>query len=129
MKVIRFFASLLMVLAALAGCGNLFPVISSSSQIVGTWQVSVGGHSFSMTLTAGMTFTQAYDLGTGLNTYTGTYTNDAVSIVFTTTAIDGFPVVPSQVANANYSLNPNGNSMVLTYMSGPALPVLVLSRV
>jgi hypothetical protein len=80
-----------------------------------------------MTLNAGLTFSQTYDLGSGAHTYSGTYTSDAVSIAFTTTAIDGFPVLPT-LSNANYSLNPNGNSMVLTYVTGPALPVLVLSR-
>jgi hypothetical protein len=114
------------IFVGLAGCSNLFPADPPPGPIVGSWQFALSGNSFDMTLTAGLTFTQASLFSGVSHTYSGTYTSNSSAIVFTTTVVDGAGVTP-EVETADYSLSPNSTSMVLTYLSGTP-PALVLLR-
>jgi hypothetical protein len=107
------------VFIGLAGCSLLFPSDQTSGSVVGTWQAKdpSSPDSFTMTLTAGLAFTDSYSYGSTAHTYSGTYTSDTSSIVFTTTVIDGLPI-GSQIATANYSFGYKANSMILNYISG-----------
>jgi hypothetical protein len=118
--------SAILILAGLAGCSALFPSDPPAGPLVGSWQFALSGNSLSMTLTTGLTFTEASTFSGASHTYSGTYTSDSTSIVFTSTVVDGSPVAP-QVEPADYALSPNSSSMVLTYLSGTP-PPLVLVR-
>jgi len=91
----------------LEGCSFLFPADPPPGSIVGPWLFALSGDSFDMTLSAGLTFTQASLFSCVSHMYSGTYTSNSSSIVFTTTVVDGIGIAP-QVAAADYSLSPNG---------------------
>ena len=133
LKIILAFSITFSILAELAGCNLLFPSYQSTGSIIGTWQFTLPSNpdSFTMTLTTGLTFTETYNFGSTANTYSGTYTSDSSSIIFTTTVFNGVPGA-AQVANADYSLSPNGKSLVLNYQSGTpagAPTVLFLAKI
>ena len=113
-----------LIIIGLAGCSLFGWTNAAPGSVVGTWQLTRPPDSFTMTLTSGLTFTQLGVVGTTSFDSSGTYASDDSSIVFTTDHVSGIPV-PAFDDPADYSLSPNGNSMILAYRSGtpPAFPL------
>jgi hypothetical protein len=101
------------IVVGIAGCSLLGWTSPAQGSLVGTWKFTSGADYVIVTLNSNLTFSQTSAISGPPVVASGNYTSDASSIVFT--------VLPGPTTETDdYSLSPNGNSLVLIQRSTSA---------